>query len=204
MEKTGRNNISTHIKIAMHNNPEQTMMIDCVVIERDKSQISMQSYDSSVSKSGAPYRKLCWTKPRPRPLVTSPEFAALRLFSASQSRTSRPEPRVYIKLNMKHLIILLLTFASCTSNKTVHSIDHETASRLGLTEVKVVNMTGLDGCGYLLMLNDSTKLDPINLPDSVKRDGLELWVSYKPLNDRAGICMAGKIVQLTAINYPLR
>lgn len=63
------------------------------------------------------------------------------------------------------------------------------------------NLTGLDGCGWVIQLSDSTKLEPINLDDF----DIEL-IENKPVcfrfherSDLGSYCMVGKVVELDFI-----
>jgi len=67
----------------------------------------------------------------------------------------------------------------------------------GFVKVKVRNMMGLDGCGFLLILDNGETLEPTNLDKQYMQNGTKLWIKYKPTGN-ASICMAGKVVTLTA------
>jgi len=67
----------------------------------------------------------------------------------------------------------------------------------GFVKAKVKNMMGLDGCGFLLILDNGEKLEPTNLDKQFMQNGIILWIKYKPTGN-ASICMAGKVVTLTA------
>lgn len=70
----------------------------------------------------------------------------------------------------------------------------------GFSKGTVVDMNGkLDGCGWLIQLEDSTKLEPMNLSETFRKDQLKVWVKYSINTTAASICMAGKIVNITAI-----
>jgi hypothetical protein len=75
----------------------------------------------------------------------------------------------------------------------------ETQSNI-LISAEVVDFTQLDGCGFLLQLNDSTKLIPLNFPDSLKKNNLRIKIKYHTVNKNT-ICMAGKTVELILVKY---
>jgi hypothetical protein len=64
----------------------------------------------------------------------------------------------------------------------------------------VRDFTGFDGCRFLVVLEDGSKLEPIEILDKtfVLRDGQKVQFDYeeKPM---ASICMAGKTVVITCI-----
>jgi hypothetical protein len=71
----------------------------------------------------------------------------------------------------------------------------------------VKDLTGLDGCGYVLELENGERLEPsldsASATPSIKgvtlQDGMKVTVAYQELKDRGSICMAGKIVEVTCL-----
>ena len=66
---------------------------------------------------------------------------------------------------------------------------------------KLVNMTGLDGCSWMIELNNGTRLEPVNLSDfnfNINQNK-KIWVVYHP-TQFASICMAGEIVTIDCIS----
>jgi hypothetical protein len=72
-----------------------------------------------------------------------------------------------------------------------------TKSHEGMTKATIKDFTGLDGCGMMLVLENSTALEPGNLNDFSSTvsitDGQKVWVKYQE-NNVASICMAGQTV----------
>lgn len=66
------------------------------------------------------------------------------------------------------------------------------------------DLTGLDGCRWVIELDNSTeeweRLEPINLGDFdfEPKDGMKVKIKYREINS-ASICMVGKTVELTKI-----
>lgn len=62
------------------------------------------------------------------------------------------------------------------------------------------DMTGLDGCGMMIELEDGKRLEYINLNDFeiTPEDGKQIWVTYENY-DGMSICMAGQMVKITCI-----
>jgi hypothetical protein len=56
----------------------------------------------------------------------------------------------------------------------------------------------LDGCSWMLELENGKKLQPLNLKSEFQKNDLKVWVKYtiKKVN---GICMAGETVDITEI-----
>ena len=62
--------------------------------------------------------------------------------------------------------------------------------------------TGLDGCGFVIELADSSKLEPTIVDDTnfVFEDGKEISLTYTELTGYGSICMVGKLVHITCIS----
>lgn len=64
----------------------------------------------------------------------------------------------------------------------------------------VVNYTGLDGCGYVIELDNGKKLEPAEYPEHFQfYDGQRVSLTYKVRNDLMSTCMVGEIVEITEI-----
>jgi len=63
------------------------------------------------------------------------------------------------------------------------------------------DLTGLDGCGYVLQLADGTHLEVANLDELEVQpaDGLNVRVAYSAPLNMGSICMVGPLVQVTCI-----
>ena len=65
------------------------------------------------------------------------------------------------------------------------------------------NLTGLDGCSWVLVLENGKKLEPTNLKkfDHIKlEDGKQVIVEYETKPLAASICMVGTIVEIICIS----
>jgi hypothetical protein len=67
----------------------------------------------------------------------------------------------------------------------------------------VMDMRGLDGCGLMIVLNDSThtRLQPVEIADTSfhLQPGQRVLVNYTELTGRMSTCMSGKIVRIDCI-----
>jgi len=63
----------------------------------------------------------------------------------------------------------------------------------------VVDMNGLDGCGFNIRLDDGTILEPNNLDKypQIKVSNKRIQFTYKDIEDRMSICMVGPMVEIT-------
>jgi hypothetical protein len=94
---------------------------------------------------------------------------------------------------MKNLLIILLFIgfvSSCSTDDVCN----------GSVHVKMRNKTGLDGCGWVLQLNDNTYLEAQNLNEFEIEfvEGKDLHVKYEEI-EGGSICMVGKIVKITCL-----
>ncbi len=103
---------------------------------------------------------------------------------------------------MKKIILFstisLLIFSAC--NQTKKTTPLQCAADTRYVEGKLKNLTGFDGCGWVIALDDSTVLEPVNLADFTlqKSEGMPVQCCYKEVS-AASICMVGKTVQLADI-----
>lgn len=60
------------------------------------------------------------------------------------------------------------------------------------------NLTGLDGCGWIIQLSDSTKLEPINIDDFDIEllENKSVCIQYHERTDLGSYCMVGKVVEI--------
>ena len=98
----------------------------------------------------------------------------------------------YQKILLQSLVVLTLTIYSC--NKESKCENSHSA--------KLVNMTGLDGCSWMIELNNGTKLEPTNLNDfNINlQENQKIWVVYHTAAQMASICMHGEIVTIDCIS----
>lgn len=68
----------------------------------------------------------------------------------------------------------------------------------GSVSATVIDMRELDGCTYLLELQDGSKLQPTAIPVEYQQAGLKVRVKYKKV-EIMSICMSGTPVELTYI-----
>lgn len=88
------------------------------------------------------------------------------------------------------VLILILIFFSCEKQ------NYEIISQIGVLK----NWTGFDGCGWIIQLQDSTILEPLNLNDfSIElEENKSVYLRYyeKP---EMSICQVGKTVVIDSI-----
>jgi|TARA_Y100000385_G_C13032050_1_gene611226 hypothetical protein len=102
-----------------------------------------------------------------------------------------------LKNNYQKILVLtlfLLTLAIHSCNKQSECENSQSA--------KLVNMTGLDGCSWMIELNDGTKLEPNNLNDfSIDlEENKKIWIVFRPAAQMVSICMVGEIVTIDCIS----
>ncbi|MBK9399564.1 MAG: hypothetical protein IPN36_01535 [Bacteroidetes bacterium] len=109
-----------------------------------------------------------------------------------------------MKMRMVWFGLLLIGMVSCKSGKTsatgggnVEMPEEKPDPRF--RKMKVIDSRDLDGCGFLLMQDDSTLFDPGVLDEKFRKDQLEVWVHFQKDKDRMSICMRGIPVTIIEI-----
>ena len=73
----------------------------------------------------------------------------------------------------------------------------------GAVKGELKDYTGLDGCGFVIILENGDRIEPINLIDFDVEliDNQKIWVDYH-INENlsASICMVGDIVVIDCIS----
>ncbi len=111
----------------------------------------------------------------------------------------------YIKISF--LLLVTLTFFSCTPSKTVEAVIEDpveeviepqpTCEFLG----KVTDQSALDGCKWIIVLEDGKRLEPVSMVDkSFKfKAGQAIRLSYEKEMEMMSVCMSGMLVKVTCI-----
>ena len=111
-----------------------------------------------------------------------------------------------------NLFLLLIASMCLLASLTSCSKDTDPVKNCG-TPATIRDLRGLDGCGFVLELENGQRLEPVpvfrcgNDPNLLTmdssnftwKDGLRVTIGYKELKDRASICMTGKMVEITCI-----
>lgn len=108
------------------------------------------------------------------------------------------------KLNNIQLITIVLGLIgilfSCKTNiKPITApavVEIQKPKHEGFTKVTVIKHS-VDGCSWMLKLEDGKLLEPVNLSDELKKENRIVWVQYKHYENYS-FCMAGEMVTITA------
>ena len=95
-------------------------------------------------------------------------------------------------------VISITIFTSCRSARTDENVIKPPPDGKYIL-VTVRDYTNLDGCNYLLEMENGQKLEPKQWPGKYSKDGLKVYVQYKKIEGMS-ICMAGVMVDITAIH----
>lgn len=88
------------------------------------------------------------------------------------------------------LITYNLTFAQNKADK----------SKEGYVKARIIDKRGLDGCGYIIELENKEHLQPMNLDKKFQKKNLKVWIKYSvPKKAPVSVCMMGKMIEVTAI-----
>ena len=109
------------------------------------------------------------------------------------------------KLNNVALLIIGIVFFSilqyCYSSKPLKNeppVSYaDTHEQKGFVKATIINYT-IDGCTFMIQLEDGKKLEPVNLQNEFKIDNFKVWIKYQQSKGNS-ICMAGEMVTITAI-----
>jgi len=85
------------------------------------------------------------------------------------------------------LLVFLPLFSSCEKSST------------GWIKATIQDLTGLDGCGLVIQLEDQSYLEPVNITyfsnSATIVDDQKVWIKYKEVPG-GSICMVGKIIEI--------
>ncbi len=100
---------------------------------------------------------------------------------------------VYI-LSIVASLLLFLSLNSCNKNEDFSGYE------IGYLK----NLTGFDGCGWIIELTDGQKLEPTNLGDYEIpfKENQKVFIQYRIPKDIGSICMVGKVVEITNLKLP--
>ena len=91
------------------------------------------------------------------------------------------------------LTLISLLFFTISCDKACPEHDAEAAI--------LTDYTGLDGCSWVIKLENNEVLEPTNLAETgiELKEGKKIWVKYTVEEGMASICMVGPIVSIDAI-----
>lgn len=100
---------------------------------------------------------------------------------------------------LRSLLFILLVFTGMTSckhkSKTGTDVDYGAQGYIAAT---VINYE-VDGCQWMIQLENGTKYEPQNMDESFRKDQQKVWIKYVEVKGAMTICMAGKVIKLTDI-----
>jgi len=96
------------------------------------------------------------------------------------------------------LVGVCLIFSSCCCQRQCGAESQKEVNICNKTVATVRDYRSLDGCKYLLELEDGRFLNPINLDLSFQNEGVKICVDFVSLR-MPSVCMKGKVVELKSI-----
>ena len=96
-------------------------------------------------------------------------------------------------------ILVIISVQSCRVNvKPAPEVRKEPVpSFTGFTKATIIRST-TDGCSWMIKLEDGKMLEPVNLKEEFKKDGLNVWIQYTHY-ENFSFCMSGEMVTITAM-----
>ena len=67
----------------------------------------------------------------------------------------------------------------------------------GFFKATVIDKRGLDGCKFLLKLEDHSTLEPIGLDEKFLVAGKKIWIKFAIAKNAMSICMSGTPVNIS-------
>jgi len=105
----------------------------------------------------------------------------------------------------KHILFIFFAFAcifitSCGKHTSmrVTPVAVDEPAKPGFT-AGTVKSYALDGCTWMIFLENGTILQPSGLTPEFQQNELKVWIKYTVPKDAMSICMAGQPVNITAI-----
>lgn len=103
--------------------------------------------------------------------------------------------------------LFLIIFTSCETKKSITkgessvTIDQTQMNDLGFVSATVKDFSKEDGCGFLIVLDESKQvlqtLKPLGVTYQV--DGLKIWLKYRPIRPITPQCKKGTPIDIEAI-----
>lgn len=103
---------------------------------------------------------------------------------------------------MRTILVLLLTSSGLLlSAFSCNKQEHDNPGPGCGTPATIRNFKGLDGCGYLLVLDNGKRLEPADTlwGSFPKVEGKRVTISYAPATGKVSACMTGELVNLRCI-----
>ena len=99
-----------------------------------------------------------------------------------------------MKVSRLVIIVISLSVFSC---KTIEKSTCENA-----VPAQLVNLHGLDGCGWAIQLESGQKLEPLNLKEFniEKKENKKVWITYENAVGYASICMIGPMIKIKCLS----
>lgn len=99
---------------------------------------------------------------------------------------------------MYKYLILISCFFLVTASKCSDKKGNSYCTEMGTLK----DFTGLDGCNFLIVLDNGDKLQPIIQDADIElKDGQRIKFGYTEIVDQMSICMAGKMVEILCIEF---
>lgn len=98
---------------------------------------------------------------------------------------------------MKNILNTLLAFTVISFSSCISKSGHHNS-----VNGKLIDMSDLSGCTWLIELDNGQLLNPLNIREFnfEKSNGLKVSFDYEEIKEVVTICMSGKTVQLNSIH----
>jgi hypothetical protein len=90
---------------------------------------------------------------------------------------------------------------SCETKKSITTTDENKMISLGFLKATVKDFSKEDGCGFLIVLDETEQvlqtLKPLDLTFQI--EGLRVWIKYRPIRPIAPSCKKGTPIDIEEI-----
>jgi hypothetical protein len=86
---------------------------------------------------------------------------------------------------------MFISLFGCQGTRHVENVKGINKSHTGI----IKDMRGLDGCAFLILLNDGKYLQPVNLDSTFMNENLKVEFTFTGIEGMS-VCMKGDMVQI--------
>jgi hypothetical protein len=91
-----------------------------------------------------------------------------------------------------------ISISSCKRNITQNNTEVQEVRDSSYKAAKVISYA-VDGCSWMIELENGKKLQPDILKTEFQKENLPVWIKYTIKKGAVGICMAGTMINLIDI-----
>jgi hypothetical protein len=104
-----------------------------------------------------------------------------------------------MNIRMFYFLSVMVLFINCSTKRQINSSNdtdiQDSLPGLVKTTGTLQDLSGMDGCNWMILTEDDVRIHPVSWPDGVKDllDGMKISFVYREVTDVVTICMAGDL-----------